>query len=99
VALTREEKKQLESISNPTSVKGIELCFETAFIGSPILLFQKFDMTRKTWMRESILQVALDISLVTEMRMLTLALDYSMLREQQAAKNGRSGGRALPIHI
>ncbi|TEB38829.1 hypothetical protein FA13DRAFT_1785113 [Coprinellus micaceus] len=43
--LTGEERKQLQSISSPASVKGIELCFETAFIGSPILLLQKFDMT------------------------------------------------------
>lgn len=79
--MTGAEKQQLQTISSPASVKGIELCLETAFIGSPVLLLQKFDMTRKTWIRESILQVLLDGLFVIETRMLTLALDRPVLRE------------------
>ncbi|KAJ3514981.1 hypothetical protein NMY22_g14572 [Coprinellus aureogranulatus] len=59
LSLSQTERQTLVDWLKPDSIKGMSLCLEVAFLGSPILLLQTFSISKQKWLRESLLQTAL----------------------------------------
>ncbi|KAJ3550471.1 hypothetical protein NMY22_g452 [Coprinellus aureogranulatus] len=56
LSLSSSDRQGLSKIAKPESLKGVELCLEVCFLGSPILLLQTFNVAKRKWIREGILQ-------------------------------------------
>ncbi|KAJ3547141.1 hypothetical protein NMY22_g1771 [Coprinellus aureogranulatus] len=59
--LTVTERQRLKQMASTSSVKGLELCLEVAFMASPILLLQTFDVAKQKWVREAMLRTTFSL--------------------------------------